>query len=352
MEQNPLHLTPEERTERHAQRTRERKRKRRARRRRIMRRLLPFGAAGLLLLLLAMGGLRAAGRATTPAESAAAAAPPPAQSLPEAPALVATADTQTLGEEIDSDYAVVLDLDANTILAEKNADAVISPASMTKILTVLTAAEHVTNLEDLYTIPAEVADFCYCNDCSVAGFSTGETVSVRDLFYAAILPSGADGALSLALYTSGSQEAFAALMNETAAGLGLSDAAHFTNCVGLYDPENVCTVTDMAKILRAAVDNDLCRQVLAAHTYTTSATAEHPEGMLLSNWFLRRIEDKDTGGLEVTAAKTGYVTQSGSCAASAADGGRRLLCVTAMAGSAWRCIYDHAALYARFADAN
>jgi D-alanyl-D-alanine carboxypeptidase (penicillin-binding protein 5/6) len=91
--------------------------------------------------------------------------------------------------------------------------------------------------------------------------------------------------------------------------------------------------------------------VLSARTYTTSPTTEHPEGLLLSNWFLRRIEDKDTGG-EVLSAKTGYVAQSGSCAASygKSHSGKEYICVTADASSSWRCIYDHVALYQQFGD--
>jgi D-alanyl-D-alanine carboxypeptidase (penicillin-binding protein 5/6) len=88
---------------------------------------------------------------------------------------------------------------------------------------------------------------------------------------------------------------------------------------------------------------------LSAHTYTTSATEQHPEGITISNWFLRRIEDKDTGG-EVLCAKTGYVAQSGNCAVSYgvdADG-REYVCATTGAHSSWRCIYDHVALYKKY----
>ena len=76
-------------------------------------------------------------------------------------------------------------------------------------------------------------------------------------------------------------------------------------------------------------------------------TTDHPEGQILSNWFLRRIEDKDTGGMTVTGAKTGYVAESGNCAASYGEtaDGRRYICVTADAYSAWRAIYDHTDLY-------
>ena len=105
----------------------------------------------------------------------------------------------------------------------------------------------------------------------------------------------------------------------------------------------------MAIILKAAYDNPFCREVLSAHTYTTTPTTEHPEGVILSNWFLRRIEDKDTHG-EVLCAKTGYVVQSGSCAASLAEdvNGKKYICVTANSSSSWRCIYDHVDLYAKY----
>ena len=174
-------------------------------------------------------------------------------------------------------------------------------------------------------------------------------MTVKDLFYGTILPSGADAALGLATYVAGDQDAFVALMNEKLKELGLSDTAHFTNCVGLYDENHYCTVYDMAMILEAALDNELCREVLAAHTYTTSSTSEHPEGITISNWFLRRIEDKETGA-EILCGKTGFVAQSGSCAASYGEdeNGKGYICVTADSTSSWRCIYDQVALYSEF----
>ena len=91
--------------------------------------------------------------------------------------------------------------------------------------------------------------------------------------------------------------------------------------------------------------------MLSAHTYTTSPTEQHPEGITISNWFLRRIEDKETNG-EVVCAKTGYVAQSGSCAASyeVTDSGKHYICVTADTYSSWRCIYDHVAIYQEYTE--
>lgn len=255
------------------------------------------------------------------------------------------------GEGAQSTYGILIDLDNSTIVAQKNARDRINPASMTKILTLLVAAEHVTDLDDTFTITREITDYSYGNDCSAAGFDVDETVTVRDLMYGTILPSGADAAAGLAFYVSGSMEEFVALMNEKIEELGLSGSSHFTNCVGLYDADHYCTVYDMAIMLKAAVENELCREVLSAHIYTTSSTEQHPEGIEMSNWFLRRIEDKDTKG-EVVCAKTGYVVQSGNCGASyeVTDSGKHYICVTADAHSAWRCIYDHVAIYQSYTE--
>ena len=260
-----------------------------------------------------------------------------------------TVDTKAVSSEVVSENAIIIEENTGNILAQRDAYARISPASMTKVLTVLVAAEHVENLDDTYTITLAETDYSYSNDCSNAGFDVDEQVTIRDLFYGTILPSGADAAVGLATYVAGSHEAFVDMMNEKLKELGLSDTAHMTNCVGLYDENHYCTVYDMAVILKEAMDNPLCRAVMSAHTYNTSSTSQHPDGILLSNWFLRRIEDKECGG-EVLCAKTGYVVQSGNCAASYCldKNGNGYLCVTAHSTSGWRCIYDHVALYQQF----
>ena len=259
-----------------------------------------------------------------------------------------TAAALTSGE-VMSTRALLVDLDAHTAIAQRGASDRINPASMTKILTLLVAVEHITDLDDTFTITREITDYSYANDCSAVGFEDGETVTVRDLLYGTILPSGADAAAGLAFYVSGSLEGFVDLMNQKLEELGLSDTAHFTNCVGLYDENHYCTLYDMAEILAAAIDNEICREVLSAHIYTTSATEQHPEGLEISNWFLRRIEDKDTHGT-VVCAKTGYVVESGNCAASygVSNNGKQYICVTADAHSSWRCIYDHVAIYQEY----
>lgn len=269
----------------------------------------------------------------------------------------ADAGTTQIGEYLNSQqqffsqYAVLIDRNNERIMAQKNATTRINPASMTKALTVLVAAENIDekDLEDKFTMTLEITDYGYINDCSSAGFVDGEVISVRELFYGTILPSGADAAVGLATYVAGSQEAFVDLMNDKIEELGLSETTHFTNCVGIYDENHYTTVYDMAIIMEAAMDNELCREVMSAHTYCTEKTKEHPEGIKLSNLFLRRIEDKEDGE-NVLCAKTGYVVQSGHCAASCAvdQDGKEYVCVTANANSKWRPIEDHAGLYQKY----
>ena len=278
---------------------------------------------------------------------------------PEPPVVyeaVSTASTVGFADSIISEYGVVIDVGNSTILAQKNAKTRISPASMTKVLTLLTAADALglsgedwaSNpvLDDTFTITIEITDYSFSNDCSCAGFEVGEEVTVRDLFYGTILPSGADAAVGLACYVAGSHEAFVDLMNQKAESLGLSETSHFTNCVGLYDENLYSTVYDIAVILKTASDNPFCRDVLSARAYNTVPTEQHPSGIVITNSFLRKIDNMDING-KVLCAKTGYVSQAKSCAASlAADMyGNEFICVTATSSSTTQCLKDQAELY-------
>lgn len=262
-----------------------------------------------------------------------------------------TAMTTGLPADVVSSYGILIDLADDTILAKRNDRTRISPASMTKILTALVACEHLTedDLDEKMTITLEFTDYSYRNDLSAVGFAENEEVTIRDLLYGTILPSGGDAAIALATYIAGSEEAFVEMMNDRLKELHISDSTHFTNVAGMYDEQHYSTVYDMAMIMHAGIDNKMCREVLNAHTYTTSPTEQHPDGITVSNWFLRRIEDKDCG-LTVECAKTGFVVQSRNCAASFADDeeGHGYICVTADSSSGWRCIYDHVSIYSAF----
>ena len=254
-----------------------------------------------------------------------------------------------------SGYAVLVDLVDGTVVAGREYDTEMNPASMTKILTLLVAVENI-NLKkldtDTFEITQDITDYVFTNQMSQVGWNIGDTPTIRSLLYGTILPSGADAALALAEYTAGSQEAFVDLMNKKLEELGISDTAHFTNVVGAYDEDHYCTALDMATILRAAIDNETCREVLSCHYYEVPPSGgEESPSIDISNWFLRRIEDKDTHGT-VICGKTGYVSESGFCAASyqESDDGGHYICVTADGAGIWPCIYDHVEIYTTFTE--
>lgn len=252
-------------------------------------------------------------------------------------------------EDALSEYAVIIDAGTGKVIASRKGDSIIYPASMTKIMTLMVAVEQLESedsLDDIVTISSNDTNYAYSHDLSIVGFSIGEKVTVRDLLYGTILPSGGDAAHALAVYIAGSEEAFADLMNEKINELGIASTCHFTNCSGIYNDNHYCTLLDMAIILKAAEENELCRTILGERKYTTSQTPEHPAGIEISNWFIRRIEDKDCHGT-VLGAKTGFVKESGCNAASyqKSNDGHSYICVTVNAWSPWRAIYDHVAIY-------
>lgn len=272
---------------------------------------------------------------------------------PEQPALTlaqATEQTKTLDLELYSSSAVLVDVQSGTVLAEKGMDEKIYPASMTKVMTLLVAAENLPDLDATFTMTQAIIDPLYLAGASMAGYVNGETVTMRDLLYGAVVPSGAEATEALAQAVAGSEEAFVAMMNEKAAALGLANT-HFMNTSGLHDENHYSTVREIALILQAALENETCTEILSAENYRASETEQHPDGLAMTNKFLYRVHHEYAlNGAEITAAKTGYTAEAMNCCASAGTtpDGRSVICVTANAWTGEFCIEDHIALYTKY----
>lgn len=258
--------------------------------------------------------------------------------------------------QIDSGHGILIDLDTNKVIAEKGAGDRIYPASMTKIMTLIVAYENIDNLEDTYTFKAEMLDEYYRQNASVAGFSAGESVPIKDLLYGCILPSGADATGALAEYVAGSEEAFASLMNKKAAEMGLKDT-HFVTASGLHDDDHYSTCEDMAAILRYAINNEATRQVLATYKYTTVSTAEHPDGIELTGTLKSRMAGDEAEGVFVQGGKTGYTIEGKNCLATFAANcteenaefcAPRYILVTAYASGEYTPIFDAINVYKNY----
>lgn len=256
----------------------------------------------------------------------------------------------TLKPEVNANFAILIDADAGLVVAEKNGSAKMYPASMTKVMTLLVACEHIADLNEKLEITQDIIDYVKKEGASNCGFKAGEQVTMLDLLYGLILPSGADAALALMRRIAGSEEQFVALMNQKAQQLGISATTHFTNCTGLYNDNHYSTAEDMAIIMRAASQNSVAATILTTRSYTTQANNKRTTGLSFSNLFLKRIDTQTTGG-QVNFAKTGYVAKAGNCAVSyfTAASGRHYICVTGKTSGAWNVVSAHAALYSQYA---
>ena len=256
----------------------------------------------------------------------------------------------TLKPEVNANFAILVDADAGLVVAEKNGSAKMYPASMTKVMTLLVACEHIADPDEKVEITQDIVDYVKKEGASNCGFKAGEQVTMLDLLYGLILPSGADAALALVRRIAGSEEQFVALMNQKAQQLGISATTHFTNCTGLYNDNHYSTAEDMAIIMRAAAQNSVAATILTTRSYTTQANNKRSSGLSFSNLFLKRIDSQTTGG-QVNFAKTGYVAKAGNCAVSyfTAASGRHYICVTGKTSGAWNVVSAHAALYSQYA---
>ena len=158
--------------------------------------------------------------------------------------------------------------------------------------------------------------------------SLTKMMTVRDLLYGAMLPSGAECCEALARQVSGSEEVFVALMNRKAGELGMKHT-HFANCTGLTSPEHYSSAADLAVLLQAALNNETFRTVFTTGQYTSSVTAQHPKGLYMASTLLSRLDGGEVTGGQILGGKTGYTDAAGLCLASlAVVNGKEYILVT------------------------
>lgn len=224
-----------------------------------------------------------------------------------------TSDTQ-FAADLNSEYAILVSLSDNSVIASKAADERMYPASMTKIMTVIVACENITDMWDTFTITTDIRYPLDSTGASMAYFAINQPIYLIDLIYGAWLPSGADATTALAVKIAGSEAAFVDMMNAKAAEIGCSNT-HFTNTTGLHDQNHYSTVRDMATIMSYAVNNPLIKTVMRAKSYETHAKLEKQENKLYATWNNTLVNMSGSYSFFM-GAKTGYEDAAGSCMAS------------------------------------
>jgi len=261
-----------------------------------------------------------------------------------------TDDTADIPTSNDAKNVIIIDKSTNKVIAARNATEKAYPASTTKIMTLLVAVEHIQDLSDTFTMTLDITDPLFVAEASVAQFLNNETITMEDMLYGLILPSGADAAMGLAIKIAGSEENFVKLMNEKVKELGLKNT-HFANTTGLHDEDNYSTAYDMAVILDAALHNSMCKKVLSTYQYTTSITPQHPEGILLSSTLFSYMYGTEPKTATILGGKTGFVNESGYCIASYGENNQNkseYIVVTLGNSSRWPAFYGQIDLYKEF----
>ncbi len=242
--------------------------------------------------------------------------------------------------ETISDYVYMIDRDTGQVLYDKASTEEMYPASMTKLMTAYIACNALEDKDEEIEITYDMIDGLYEANAVVVGYLVGESVSVTDLLYGTLLPSGADAAYALAYAVSGSEERFVDRMNEEAQKLGMN-STHFTNPTGLHDDDLYSTCQDIALLLEACMEVPLLRTIMEAETYEDEA------GRVLESTVHKYGSRYGIEGL--IGGKTGFTYPAAYCLATCAEyEGINVLLVTAHAESddyVHPAAWDHHVLY-------
>ena len=173
--------------------------------------------------------------------------------------------------------AYLLDARTGATLYASNAFAHLPMLSTTKLMTVLLAVEK-GNLNQNVTITSAMQQDinALAPDSSLMGIKQGETYTLRDLLYGALLASGNDAATVIADDIGGNQQNFVAMMNQRAHELGLNDT-HYMNPHGLLDDGHYSCAHDLAVLGRIDLTNPTLRPIMATKEYHITQTSQHAD---------------------------------------------------------------------------
>ncbi|MTI95852.1 MAG: D-alanyl-D-alanine carboxypeptidase [Firmicutes bacterium] len=219
--------------------------------------------------------------------------------------------------ELEAESAILVNMNTGAVLFEQRADEIMYPASTTKIMTALLAVEY-GKPDELVTVGTEVLTIPL--SASKAGILVGDQITMEELLYGLMLPSGNDVAYTIAIHLARSLgdpelnraeaiEFFTEMMTERARELGATNT-NFANPDGFHHPDHYSTARDMALITKAAMEHPLFRDVVGTghHTpenWTGPEVRPWGNGNQLIRSHYTNYYEKATGG------KTGYTPQAG-----------------------------------------
>ena len=223
--------------------------------------------------------------------------------------------------DVDGKSWVLMDYATGQILASKDPDLRVEPASITKIMTDYVVSAEVANGKIHMTDPVTISEHAWRGggagtDGSTSFMKLNSQVPLKDLLYGMIIQSGNDAAIALAEHTAGSEGAFAGLMNAYAKQLGMVNS-NFEDASGYPIPNHYTTAHDIAILSRALIHD-------FPEDYAISAIKEFEwNGIKQGNRNTLLWRDPSVDGI-----KTGHTAGAGYClAASAKQGDSRMIAI-------------------------
>lgn len=219
---------------------------------------------------------------------------------------------------------VVMDYDTGAILAQKNADTALPPASLTKMMTSYLLEQHLLSSKLSETTPINMSEQAWCRGSSTEScmyVPLGESATAIDMLKGIIIQSGNDASKAVAEHIAGSEESFAVLMNKEAKRLGMTNT-QFVNATGMPSEGHRSSAKDLAILARAIIkDSGKYYPIYAEKEFTYNGITQGNRNTLLS--------DPSVDGL-----KTGHTAEAGYClVASSRRGDMRLIAVVMGANS-------------------
>lgn len=232
-----------------------------------------------------------------------------------------------------SNFAYVVNMDNQEVLYEKQSEVRMYPASMTKIMTVFTALEHLDAMDETITITDAMLAGLQEESASVVGFQSGEEVKIIDLLYGIMLVSGADACRAIAFHIAGSEEAFVELMNAKVKDMQLTNT-HFVNTSGLHNDEHYTTAKEMAIILQEALKSEMFYTIFTTNVYSIEASTYQSDSFYLQSTKTMQAREAGLDIGMIVGAKTGFTLEGGLCLASIATiADTHYLMISAQAGN-------------------
>lgn len=205
-----------------------------------------------------------------------------------------------------------LDDDSYPVVAEKNQDEKMYPASLTKIVTAIVTLNNVSNLQEQVTVSEAAFNILLGTGAQVAGLEIGDTLTVEQLLYLTMVHSACDASEVLAEYVGGTRDNFVKMMNDYAASLGCT-GTNFVNPDGLHDENHYTTASDLAKITLDALKNSTFTKIAYTVEYEYDGMNYYNTNLMLRRGYLSYYYEYAKG------IKTGSTSEAGYCVITTAS---------------------------------